>query len=189
METGNVKENKVDGRWFGCDGGACGGSQDCEPCVFALACGGHSSLAWSRYLDSTQPDPFSRWMTPGSRLLTHLAILAGRHPCKPHTAMRSGFTLTGWLWREYPMCSASGWMVSRVCYGENGGTWSECAATNETPTVRSKRAKKRRSVDGVANMPAGPALDSGGVPHGAPKKPSKKRKKIETQAQSLLPCT
>lgn len=163
----------------------------CCSWVSCAGCVGSRSdlaLAWSQYLDSTQPDPFSRWMTPGSRLLTHLAILAGRYPCKPHTALRSGFTLTGWLWREYPACSASGWMVSRVCYGENGGTWSECAATNETPTTRSKRARKIRSIDGDAHMPARPALDSGGVSHGAPNKPSKKRKKIETKAQPLLPC-
>lgn len=143
-ETGNVQETKVDGRRIDCSGGTCGGFQDCEPRVPALACGGHSSLAWSQYLDSTQPDPFSRWMTPGGRLLTHLAIIAGRYPCKPHTALRSGFTATGWLWREYPACSASGWMVSRVCYGENGGTWSECAATNETPSAKPKKRKVKQ---------------------------------------------
>jgi len=120
METGNAKENQVDGRRVDCDGGTCGGFQDCERRVSALACSGHPSLAWSQYLDSTQPDPFSRWMTPGSRLYTHLAIIAGRHPCAPHVALRSGFTALGWLWREYPMCSASGWMVSRVQYGEAG---------------------------------------------------------------------
>ena len=147
--------------------------------------------------DESHPDLIHVFKTPASRLFSHLAILAGRYPCKPHTALRSGFTATGWLWREYPVCSASGWMVSRVQYGEDGGTWSECAATNETPTKRSQRAnipsgtsaKKRRSIASDSHLPAGPTLDSGSVSHGTTKKPSKKRKKIETQAQSLLPCT
>lgn len=164
---------------------ACG----CDFRIGDMVCSGHPSLAWSQYLNATQTDLLLRSMTRANRLFTHLAILAGRYPCKPHTALRSGFTLTGWLWREYPVCSASGWMVSRVQYGENGGAWSECAATNETPTVGSKRARKIRSIDGDAHMPARPALDSGGVPHSTTSKPSKKRKKIETQAQSLLPCT
>lgn len=164
-------------------------SGSCDLRIGDMVCSGDPSLAWSQYLDATQTDLLLRSMTRANRLYTHLAILAGRHPCKPHTALRSGFTLTGWLWREYPMCSASGWMVSRVQYGESGGAWSECASTNETPTARSKRARKIRSVDGDAHMPARPALDSGGVSHSTPKKPSKKRKKIETQAQSILSCT
>ncbi len=144
MERGNAQETKVDGRRIDCSGGACGGLQDCEPRVFALACGGHSSSAWSQYLDSTQTDLILRSMTRANSLFTHLAILAGRYPCKPHTALRSGFTLTGWLWREYPVCSASGWMVSRVQYGENGGAWSECAATNETPSAKPKKRKVKQ---------------------------------------------
>lgn len=109
-----------------------------------LHCGGDASLAWSNQLDATQPDPFSRWMTPGSRLFVHLAILAGRQPCKQHPHLKIGFTATGWLWREYLMCSASGWMVSRVQFGEWGGTWSECAATNETPSAKPKKRKVRQ---------------------------------------------
>lgn len=92
----------------------------------------------------TQTDLISRFMTPANRLYTHLAIIAGRHPCPPHVALRSGFTALGWLWREYPMCSASGWMVSRVQYGEAGSTWSECAATNETPSTKPRRRKVKQ---------------------------------------------
>lgn len=189
MERENVQETKVN--WLGvdCCGGTCGSFQDCESGVSALACGGDASLAWGQYLDATQTDLLLRSMTRANRLYTHLAILAGRHPCKPHTALRSGFTLTGWLWREFPMCSASGWMVSRVQYGESGGAWSECAATNETPTTRSKRARKIRSANGDANLPASAAVDRADIPHGTAKKPSKKGKKVETQAQCLLPCT
>jgi hypothetical protein len=99
------------------------------------------------HCDDSQTDLLLRSMTRANRLYTHLAILAGRYPCKPHTALRSGFTVTGWLWREFPMCSASGWMVSRVRYGEQGGTWSECAATNETPSAKKPKRRKVKQLE------------------------------------------
>lgn len=82
--------------------------------------------------------------TPASRLFSHLAIIAGRYPCKPHPHLKMGFTAAGWVWREYPICSASGWMVSRVQYGESGSAWSECAATNETPSAKPKKRKVKQ---------------------------------------------
>ena len=191
MERENAQEDETQRRHdplVSCNsfGGVC---ENAGYSVVHLHCGGDASPAWSQYLDDSNTDTVCIFMTPASRLFARLAILAGRQPCKQHPHLKIGFTATGWLWREYLMCSASGWMVSRVQFGEWGGTWSECAATNETPTTRSRRAKQKRSLDGDTHKPTAAAVDQASVSHGTTKKPSRKRKKVETQAQSLLPCT